>query len=266
MNQTEIENKAVQTFVLSDVDESIDQDSSAEEVESQSTESAPVAEDAKNEVEVEKPVVEDGFQKRINKVTADKYAEIEKAKAATKRADDLQEKLNEYESKKTVLKKPTLEDHDYDTDALNAAEVEFQVQERLNAHIESQKKAATETSQSAEAQRIQDSFSEQITALGKDDFSEKVNSIPLLPNGVASIMMQQPNGAELAYHLANHLDVADSLAGMTANAAIMELGRISASLSAKPIIKTSAAPEPIETLNSGSVLTKERGPRGATYS
>ena len=46
---------------------------------------------------------------------------------------------------------------------------------------------------------------------------------------------------------------------MSPSAAMMELGRISANMSAKTPIKLSAAPEPIATINSGGSLTKDVG-------
>jgi hypothetical protein len=63
----------------------------------------------------------------------------------------------------------------------------------------------------------------------------------------------------MIYHLGTHLDVAEKIANMTPAAAMMELGRISASMKAQPVVKTSAAPEPIAPLKSGSSLTADVG-------
>ena len=46
---------------------------------------------------------------------------------------------------------------------------------------------------------------------------------------------------------------------MTPMAAMMELGKLSASMSVKPEIKTSAAPDPIEPVKSGSAINSEVG-------
>jgi hypothetical protein len=254
----DIENKAAQVDPLDAfVQEAIDQDSVESTAESQATESAPVEDAPKPETtEAEKPT-EDGFQKRINKVTADKYAEIKRAEAADKRANDLQAKLDAIEANKPTLEKPTLEQYDYDEDAFNKADVSYQVQEQVKVQIESQNIAQQQVNQQAETQKLTDSFNDQITALGKEDFDIKINAMPILPNGVANAIMQESNGAELAYHLASHLDVADKLAGMTPSNALMELGRISVKLTAKPEIKTSAAPDPIEPVTAGSALSSK---------
>ena len=130
------------------------------------------AESVPADTQEEKP--EDGFQKRINKVTADKYAE-------KRRADKLQQELEALkksptESGPTVA--PKLEDFDYDQDAFNNANVKYQVAEALKAHNETGQKSQQE----AAAQVAQDTFVERITKLGKPDFDEVSNNIPLLPD------------------------------------------------------------------------------------
>jgi hypothetical protein len=216
------------------------------------TESAPVEE----AIEPEK---KNKVQERMNKLTADKHEERRKREAEAKRADDLQAKLDEIESKKPTLTEPTLEQHDFDTDEFNKATVAYEVQEQVAAELASQKTKQEQLNQKAKMQQSLDTFNERATALGKDDFEDKANAVPELPAGVADAIMGLENGAEMVYHLGTHLDLADSLASMSPMAAMMELGKISASMSVKPEIKTSAAPDPIETLNSGSALNAEVG-------
>ena len=215
------------------------------------TESAPVG----KAIEPEKNSV----QERINKITADKHEERRQREAHSKRADDLQKRLDELEAKKPTLTEPTLEQHDYDDEAFNKATVNYQVQEQVKAEIANQKTRASELDRQAKSQQSLDTFNERATALGKEDFAEKASAVPNLPDGVADAIMGLENGAEMVYHLGTHLDLADSLACMSPLAAMMELGRISSSMSAKPEIKTSAAPDPIETLNSGSALSSDVG-------
>jgi len=241
------ENNAAQADPLDTfVQEAIDQGSVQESAESQTTESAPV-EDTKetNSTEAEKPT-EDGFQKRINKVTKKAYDQ-------ERRADELQKKLDEL-NKKPELVKPKLEDHDYDEEAFNSANVDYKIQEGVKAQLEANSQQQAQLSQQAEQQKITDSFNEQASALGKEDFNDVITAVPELPAGVADAIMQEVNGAELAYHLGTNLDIADKLASMTPAAAMMELGRISSNMSIKPEIKTSAAPDPIEPVSAGSTL------------
>lgn len=209
-------------------------------------ESAPEPEIEKVEPEVK----EDGFQKRINKVTADKYEQ-------KRRADELQRRIEELEAKPVEVQgeAPKLENFDYDEAAFNKATIDYQVKEAVNRQLETQKSNASKAS----AQEAQNAFNESIVKLGKDDFSDVANAVPQLPNGVADALVNSEKGAELIYHLGTHLDQADKLASMTPNQAIMELGRISANLSAQPNIKTSAAPDPITPISSGGSLSKDIG-------
>lgn len=242
------EKQAAQDPLDSFVQEVIDQDSEQVKQEAQATESAPVEKEevvieAEATAEEEKPV--DKFQERINKVTADKYEQ-------QRRADALQAKLDELQVKEEPIgEAPTLEQHDFDEAAHNAALVKHQVQLELQQQRELQKQEAS----TAKSNLVQEEFGKRVTALGKADFAEKAEAIPNLPAGVADALMQSENGAELIYHLGSHLDKADSLANMTPAQAMMELGKLSVSMNAKPEIKTSAAPDPIEPVNAGSAIS-----------
>jgi hypothetical protein len=202
---------------------------------------------------------EDGFQKRINKITADKYSE-------KRRADDLQRQIDELKAKpaETSVKAPTLDDFDHDDEAFNAANIKYQVGQAV-------KEESVKLQQGQEKLKQQQShsdFENRIADFNKNDFDEVANSVPQLPDGVANELMNSDIGPELIYHLGTHLDVADKLASMTPNAAMMELGRISTNMNAKKEIKLSAAPDPIEPLSSGSNINNATiydGPSGATF-
>ncbi len=242
------------------VQEAIDQGSEQATTETPITESAPVEDAIKPEAtEATEPKGDEpkanGVQERINKITADKHEERRQREASDKRADELQAKLDSIEANKPKLSEPNLEEHNYDEDAFNKATVAFQVQEQVKAELTTQKAQQEQTDQQAEAQAELSKFNERAEALGKDDFAVKAKAIPELPEGVASAIMSLENGAEMVYHLGSNLDKADALSSMTPMAAMMELGRISASMSVKPEIKTSAAPDPIEPVTAGSALS-----------
>lgn len=220
------------------------------EAEAITTESAPVTDEPK-----EAP--QDGFQKRINKVTADKYAE-------KRRADDLQKRLDELAVKPVETQaqgSPKLEDFDFDQEKHNAALIKHEVAEGMKA----QNAIAQQAYNDQQAQQAQGVFNERVATLGKEDFDTVASAVPTLPVGVADALVQSENGAELIYHLGTHLDLADKLAGMTPAMAMMELGKISLNMSAQPDVKLSAAPDPIEPLNSGGSVSQQRGPKGAIY-
>ena len=246
------ENNAAQVDLLDAfVQEAIDQVSEQEPVENQPTESAPVEDTKKPEAtEATEPKgdepKDDGFQKRINKIT-------KKAGEHERRADDLQKQLDVLQ-RKPELEQPTLEQHDFDTDAFNDANVDYKIQEGVKKGIEANSQNTILEKQELESQQLTDSFIEAVTAIDSDGMN-KINAIPDLSNDVIDAIKQSSNSGELALYLAKNLEAADKLATMTGSAAMMELGRISVQMSIKPEIKTSAAPDPIEPINSGSALS-----------
>jgi hypothetical protein len=229
----------------------IDQGTEQATTDNQNTDSATVEEEVISPDEKPK---EDGFQKRIDKVTTDMYAERRKAEGLQKKLDKL-----EKENAADALKKPSLGDPeiDYDEDALDKANRDYEIKMGVQEVLTQQSADAKAEQQRQDGEKATASFNERIKTFGKTDFDEKANSIPNLPLGVADALMQSEDGAEMIYHLGSNLDKAEALASMTPAMAIMELGKLSAKLSTKPSIKTSAAPDPIEPLGSGGTVTSK---------
>jgi hypothetical protein len=197
----------------------------------------------------------DAIQQRINKEVSRRYAE-------KNRADKLQERLDKIEAAPNPTEKaPTLEDHEFDEEAFNAANIKYQVQAAVNAQQEARDQQKAD--QGAEA--TQQAFNDRITALNKADFADVANALPLLPDGVANALMQSESGPDLIYYLGTNLDQADALAGMSPPQAMMELGRISANMNTVKTVKHSSAPDPIQPLNSSGSIVAQRGPAGATF-
>lgn len=251
------ENQAAQVDPLDAfVNEALDQALEQPEEETTITDSATVEEDAKSPEE--NPLIKsddpDGVKKRIDKITADKYAE-------KRRADELQKKIDALEAAqpKESLKKPELGDPeiDYDEDAFNEANLKYEIEKGVQETLAKQQAAAKAEQQKAESEKVLATFNERVNALGKSDFDEKANAIPILPAGVADAIMQSELGAEMVYHLGSNLEKADAIANMSPAMAIMELGKLSTQLKAKPEIKTSAAPDPIEPVKAGSSLSSK---------
>ena len=212
------------------------------------TESAPVEKKPVAPVEAEDAVSE-RQQKRMNKLTSDKYSE-------QRRADAAEAELKKLKSAPAPAEaEPTLESFDYDEQAYNAALIKSQVSQAIQA----EKEAIKQQSRQDQAAQAQATFNERIASMNKPDFAEVANAVPVLPNGVADALVQSENGAELIYHLGQHLDQADKISQMSPLMAMEALGKISANLNAKPNIKPSAAPEPITPITSGGSLKKDIG-------
>ncbi len=220
-----------------------------ESVESETPEaSAPQADD--------KPVENDGFQKRINKVTAEKYTAQREAKA-------LQERIAQLEAAvpKPEVKAPTLEDHDYDEAAFQAASISHQVKQGVAAESQRLQQQAVTAQQVQAQQAAANAFDAQVTACTAKnaDYQDKVAQLPEFNQDTLSAIMASEQGADLAYELASRLDLADEIANASPYVAMMKLGELSAQLKATPQIKPSAAPAPIEPVSSGGALSKDIG-------
>lgn len=256
------ENNAAQVDPLDAfVQEAIDQGSEQNEEVTPATESAPV--EVAKETEIAEVATPEGeapkankVQERMNKLTADKHDERRKREASDKRADELQKQLDSIEANKPTLEKPSLEDDDinFDEDLFNKRSVAYEVQEQVKAELATQKTQAEQSRQQAETAKTLEVFNEKVKALEVEDWDAKAGTIPDLPDGVAHAIIGLDNGAEIIQHLFTNLDQADSLAGMSPMSAMMEIGKISSSMSVKPEIKTSAAPDPIEPVSAGSSL------------
>ena len=139
------ENQAAPVEPLEAFVQGDDQTQTEATTEATTTESAPVEDAIKPEAtEAEKPK-EDGFQKRMNKIT-------KKAGEQERRADSLQKQLDEMQ-KTPELEEPTLEQHGYDTDAFNDAQVDYKIQEGIKKGIKANSQSNVLEKQEIEAQQ-----------------------------------------------------------------------------------------------------------------
>jgi prefoldin subunit 5 len=209
-------------------------------------ESAPLTADDAPEV--------DNTQKRINKITAEKYAEKRKAEDLQRRYDELVAT-----QKPAETKAPTLEEFDYDEEAFNAASISHHVREGMATEAHRLQKEGIATQQEAANQQRADSFNAQVAevTLQHPDYQERIKTLPQFKQDTLDAIMSSNKGAEIALALSQDLDLAEEIANALPMVAAMKLGELSARLNIKPQIKTSAAPSPIEPLSSGGSLKKD---------
>ena len=204
------------------------------------------------EVETPSDPAQDAVQKRINKITADKYAE-------KRRADDLQAKVNELEQSKPPLPNdmPKEEDFDYDTDKYNQAMIQYEVRKQLEANQQATNQQAVEL----KSQEVTNGFFDKAAKYAADHpgYDEAVKKLPIFQQDTLQAIYSQEKGPQVAHYLAEHLDIADSIANATPINAAVIIGQISMGLTAdnKPV-KPTTAPEPVETLSGGASVTKSQ--------
>ena len=223
--------------------------------ESKEAESATAeqAETPAENVESNEPEEDQGserFQKRINKVTADKFAEKRRADELARQLEEIQQSTPQTPSTGA----PKLEDFDYDESKHQDALIDYKVNLKAQ-EITQQGQQAQIDQQRAQNQNVFDAKVETFTA-DAPDYQDVIGRIPPLAQETLDAIVQSEDGPKIAYYLGQHLDIADEIASMPPVLAAMKLGAISAQLSAdKPTIKKSAAPDPIEQVTSGGTIS-----------
>ena len=192
-------------------------------------------------------------QERVNEITRARREAERRAQYLEQQLAQLQSQQPQYHQPQQHDRPPSLQDYstpeewgaaiaDYSArQALAKAEQHFQQHDQYRSQ-----------------QQIAEQFAAKEAAFAAthpdymDRVGELVNTVPL-PQEILNVIGSSDLGADLAYHLATHLDVADRLARMHPVAAAVEIGRIEARLSApKPSKPVTQAPTPVPTVGGGS--------------
>lgn len=222
------------------------------ESESDNAESATAKEDHGDDA------AESKVQKRINKITRDKYEEKQ-------RADRLERELLELKAMQqqaqVATKPPALADFDYDQDAYNAAMIDYRVQQSLDARLKAQQRDVEQSVKQQQHQQAQVAFNQKLESFvkAKPDYFDVVKQLPTLPDDLVNAVITHDRAPEIAYYLGKHLDIADEIAQLSPVRAAMKLGEITAMLSNSKTVKPSSAPEPISTVTSGGKIRHDIG-------
>lgn len=234
-------------------------------------ESEPEQKEIQKDPESPKDSPTRGEQKRIDRLTREKYELQERLAALEARvnqqaAPPAEVKPEPVQSSAILPEKfPPMEewikDHpDESYEDYIDARGEWRIEKRLA------KMAAEEEMRSAqEAQRaVKDAYDERVEEFKKThaDWKEVIDQDLTLPPGVGETILQMENGPEVAYYFGKHPDAAKRLNQMNPYSAIAEVGRIAATLGRDEAINnpgfrtdkipTSNAPAPIKPLTGHS--------------
>jgi hypothetical protein len=192
-----------------------------------------------------KPEVSKGFQKRINKRTADYYREKNKR-------EELEKKLAALEAQKpgNVANKPKEEDFDYDPAAYQEALIAWNVQQAV---IKQQHLNKVNQSKS-KADEVLEKYNAKVEKAGIEDFDEVVSELyqgKILGATAYEAILEQDNGPLIEYHLGKNLDLAAKIGRKTPAQQAAEIGKLSVKLAAPKGKKISNAPEPVKPAKSG---------------
>ncbi|MCK5600861.1 hypothetical protein KAR91_03270 [Candidatus Pacearchaeota archaeon] len=210
----------------------------------------PIKGDPPAPVDTPSDPAQDAVQKRINKITADKYAE-------KRRADDLQAKLDaQVETKpKLPADAPQLEDFDYDDSKHQAAIIQYEVKKALDS---AQQVTNQQQAEQARQKLANDFTSKEAEYLATHpEYSEEVGNLPMFNQDTLNAIYEL--GPQVTHYLAKHLDVANEVASASTTMAAIKLGQISMGLTADTkTVTTTKAPEPVETIAGAGGINKSQ--------
>lgn len=232
----------------------------------------PKEKPAEAKAEGEEPPEEKGrpkgnFQKRIDKLTAEKYRLSDELGALRAKLEAATKPAEQAAPEPTRPKPEDYEDSEKYLEALADWKTELKVKELKE-----------KDAQEAIQQQMRKTFDAHLERTRKfreehDDYDEVAAdaNIPI-PKAVEFAIIELDNGPEVAYHLAKNPELAEKLAGMSDVAAVMEIGRLSASLavnekgaSEPPASAENPAPEKTKAVSAAPKPIKPVG-AGATKS
>ena len=174
----------------------------------------------------------------------DKIVSAEKAKAERKVRRELAEKVNA----PRPMVEPDPKDFATQSDYLRAAATYMAEQIVAEKETKKQQEAVRNSyDDREEAVRAKYSDYEDVALLDTDKGG------PAISNQMAEVIMESEIGPEIAYYLGKNVEESKRIWAMKPLAQAAALGKIEATLAAKPAVKhTSSAPEPIKPVGSRS--------------
>jgi hypothetical protein len=217
-------------------------------------ESAPAQVETPPVEKVEPAQEPDWFRKRIDEITAKRYAEQREAdrryQEAARERDQLRQQL---QSQPKDEKPKTLADFEYDESKYQAHLLD--VAEK-RAEAAARRVRAEETQRSNVERRVR-KFQEREIAFEKEtkDYRDVAYYAPISEE-VASLVQELDSGPEIAYYLGKNRDIALTLNDLPPHIAAVELGRIDAKLSREKAEKLAA----LEAAKAAKAVTKAPPP------
>ena len=228
------------------------------EAEMAGAESSPASEEKHEEKS-------NGVQQRINSLTAEKYQ-------AKREAEELKKQLAEAQQKAEApqpvsVEAPKLPDDPYDDQAMrqyHASMVEYSskvAQEQARAVYESQQRESEQQKQQQKQQQQLQAYAQNAQRDGVDLQKLQAAEQVLANNGISAelggFLLEDPNGAKVALHIADNPALMHELLSMSPMQAAVKIANEvkPQALSTTPTL--TQAPQPIEEVRGGGVETKD---------
>lgn len=213
--------------------------------------------DSSTETQAEdKPQISENAQKRINELTAEKYALKKQLAEKDKPVDAPKQEAIQPQA----VNAPVLPDDIYDEDAMKKYHNDMisfstaQAQEAAKSTYQQQQTEAEKAKQVQQQQQLIQDYAKRGLDDGLTIEQMQVNEQVLLGAGIGEqlggFIMSDPNGAKLANHLANNQDELQKVLSMNPMQAAVYVAN-EVKLKAMGPSNVSKAPEPTETITSG---------------
>lgn len=192
--------------------------------------------------EADKHTLPKGVQKRIDRLTREKYrlqAELEVARkqgpqpeAQPKPASTGEPKADQFKSYEEYLE----------------ARAEWKAEQRVEKRLGELREKAQRQAGQAEQEKLQSQWEKRVSeALTTYDDFEEVALSPEVPisEPMMAAILRSPKGADVAYHLGKNHELAAQIAALDPISAAIRIGELAASLTRPTPKKTTGAPPPI---------------------
>lgn len=212
-------------------------------------------EDGADDQAEQKHTLPKGVQKRIDRLTRDKYrlqAELDVARRQPQQAQPRSPAANANGAPKPEQFR-TYEE-------FLEARAEWKAEQKVSAVLGEFQEHTRRQSAEAEQGRLAQTWEERVgKALEMYDDFEEVALSPDLPisEAMMAALVRTEKGPDVAYYLGKHRDVAAQLSTLDPYSAALRIGEIAATLSRPAPKKTTNAPEPINPVGARASTSKD---------
>lgn len=221
------------------------------------TSAAPETQEPKPDAhdEADKPhTLPKGVQKRIDRLTREKYRLQAELAAARRQAPQ-----PEAQPKPAASGEPKADQFKSYEEYLEAR-AEWKAEQRVEKRLGELREKAQRQAGQAEQEKLQTQWEKRVSeALTTYDDFEEVALSPEVPisEPMMAAILRSPKGADVAYHLGKHLDLAAEIAGLDPISAAIRIGELAASISKPTPKKTTGAPPPINPVVGRAITHKD---------
>jgi hypothetical protein len=233
----------------------------AEAVKTEQVEGEVSSESTTEEHDEPKHKRKDSVQKRINELTAEKWAEKREKEQLARELDEIRQQMYRPQQPQQA---PTLEQYGYDTEAYQQAVFQYaqaKTQEQAQAYFEKQREQEAQFREQKRFESLMQDHGAREARYIKQvpDYNEAVEYLVSniqFTKDLVEVIGESDKSPEILYYLATNFDEAASIADMPAHRAAAHIARLEAKLANKQPKPVTKAPPPAPTLGGTTDVKK----------